>query len=372
MSDNDLLVLKGSDVATLLVDREFEIIDTVRRAYETHRKGDSRLPHSTFLRFPNDESNRIIALPGYLGGDSRLAGLKWVSSFPANIEAGLERASAVIVLNSSANGRPEVILEGSIISAKRTAASAALAAQALSDGIKITGIGLVGCGPINFEIVRFCLAAMPAIKRLTVFDLNPDRVKRFAKKCDADFSGIQITSAADVATVLRDSPVISFATTATTPYLSDCSMCAPGTVLLHISLRDLAAERILECDNVVDDVDHVCRAQTSIHLAEQLVGNREFIRSTLAEILIGVGARKRDAAAITVFSPFGLGILDLAVSSLVRSLARDRGLGTLCEAFLPDSGGEYRREDSLQQSCPEDLPSKTRNRLPPTARSEIK
>ena len=131
--------------------------------------------------------------------------------------------------------------------------------------------------------------------------------------------------------------MVSFATTAVRPHITDCSMCLPGATLLHISLRDLSPEVILSCDNIADDVDHVCRAQTSVHLAEQLVGNRDFIRCSLADILIGNATSRRDAESVAVFSPFGLGILDLAISTLVCGLARKRGLGTVIDSFLPDS-----------------------------------
>lgn len=337
MSDNDLLIIKAAEIASLLSGRELEVIQFVRLAYEAHRKGDSALPHSTFLRFPDNERNRIIALPAYLGGDFAVAGVKWVSSFPDNLASGLDRASAVVVLNSVSNGRPETILEGSIISAKRTAASAALAAQVLSQNEKVSELGLIGCGLINFEIARFTLAALPAITRFTVFDLDPARANQFAEKCRSEFREVQVTTAPDIETVLRNLPLISLATTAVKPHIADVSACRPGATLLHVSLRDLSPEAILRCDNIADDIDHVCRAQTSIHLAEQLVGDRDFVRCNLADILVGDAASRRDAESVAVFSPFGLGILDLAISTLVCRLARQRGLGTAIASFLPDS-----------------------------------
>ena len=85
---------------------------------------------------------------------------------------------------------------------------------------------------------------------------------------------------------------------------------------------------------MVDDIAHVCQAQTSIHLAEQLTGNTNFIRCTLAEVLEGTAAPKKDPQALTIFSPFGLGVLDLAVAQLVMELAAKENRGTLLKNFL--------------------------------------
>jgi ornithine cyclodeaminase len=89
----------------------------------------------------------------------------------------------------------------------------------------------------------------------------------------------------------------------------------------------------LAADNIVDDINHVCRAQTSIHLAEQSVGHRNFIRCTLPEILIGAAAPRASSGRICIFSPFGLGILDIAVSNLVYSRALIEQRGNVIESF---------------------------------------
>ncbi|HYP52357.1 MAG TPA: hypothetical protein VEQ42_02390, partial [Pyrinomonadaceae bacterium] len=183
-------------MASLLKGRELEIAEAVRLAYAAHADGLSSLPHSVFLRFP-DARNRIIALPTYLGGDFEAAGIKWVSSFPGNLDKGLDRASAVLILNSTETGRPEAILEGSIISAKRTAASAALAAKHLQGDVRATTAGLVGCGLINFEVARFVLALCPEVSRLVVSDLDPARARAFKAKCQTLRAGLEVEVASD-------------------------------------------------------------------------------------------------------------------------------------------------------------------------------
>jgi ornithine cyclodeaminase len=335
MTNGVIRILGARDVGALLSGREQEIINTVRAAYETHASGESSLPHSTFLRFPGDERNRIIALPAYLGRDFAIAGMKWIASFPANIERGIERASAVVVVNSAATGQPEAILEGSIISAKRTAASAALAAQQLHRA-EARAVGLIGCGVINLEIARFLLAVFPMIERFVVFDIDPQRARQFADKCASLRSGVQVAPASTINDVFGSATLISFATTTIEPYISDLSACAAGTTILHISLRDLTPELILTCDNIVDDVDHVCRMQTSVHLAEQLVQHRSFIRCTLADITSGAAPARPTPDHIAVFSPFGLGVLDLAVSKYVLERAAEQDQGVVISGFLPD------------------------------------
>ena len=61
--------------------------------------------------------------------------------------------------------------------------------------------------------------------------------------------------------------------------------------MLHVSLRDLAPEIMLASANVVDDVEHCLRANTSVHLAEQREGQRKFLDGTLYDVLAGTGSQ---------------------------------------------------------------------------------
>lgn len=334
MTSDQLLILTGREVDQILTGRESEVIDAVRDAYVAHGRGLSSLPHSSFLRFPDNDTDRIICLPAYLGDGFEVAGMKWIASFPGNVARGMARASAVLVLNSMETGRPEAILESSIVSARRTAASAALAAQKLTDGAP-TEAGLIGTGVINLEVARFLKVALPSIETFTVFDLDRERAAEFVAKLPAVAPGTSGRVAESSDELLSSHRLVSYATTAIKPHQDTLELCPAGSVVLHVSLRDLAAGVILAADNVVDDVDHVARASTSIHLAEQAVGHRGFVRATISEVVEGTAPPKENPQAVTVFSPFGLGVLDLALAKLAYDTAREEGIGTVIDSFLP-------------------------------------
>ncbi|MGH9765430.1 MAG: 2,3-diaminopropionate biosynthesis protein SbnB [Blastocatellia bacterium] len=335
MGDGSILILTGNEVLSLLSGRTDEVMTAVKSAYECHRLGSSALPHSTFLRFPNDDRNRIIALPAYLGGDHQGAGVKWVASFPGNLEKGMDRASAVVILNSTTTGRPEAIMEGSVINAKRTAASAALAAQHLHGDKNIDRLGILGCGIIGFEIQRFLLSVFSGIKTTYVYDLDRSRAARFKAKSEDAFEGLSVEVTSGISALMRCSSLIVLATTAGRPHIFDLDGIAQGATILNISLRDLSPELILSCDNIVDDADHVCREGTSLHMAEGITGNRDFIRGTLADVTLGRLPARREEHGLTVFSPFGLGVLDIALARLLLKLAVDQSRGLVLDSFLP-------------------------------------
>jgi ornithine cyclodeaminase len=346
--DDSILILNGSETLSVLEGRELEVVQLIGDAYKAHARGESMLPHSSFLRFPADDRNRIIALPAYLGDGFGLAGIKWIASFPGNHDRGIERASAVIILNSAETGRPRAIIEGSVVSAKRTAASAALAAKVLHDG-PAGRVGIIGCGLISFEVVRFILATLAAVESLLVFDKHFEKAEQFKAKCQSLSDRIAVEIAPDAATVLADCPLSALATTAATPHIQQLPPRDGRRTVLHVSLRDFSPEVIVSSDNVVDDVDHVCRAQTSLHLAEQLMGRRDFVRCSLGKLLLGRAAARDSALQTSIFSPFGLGILDLALANFVFKQGVDHGLGTALTSFFPAAWTE-RTENKLART----------------------
>jgi 2,3-diaminopropionate biosynthesis protein SbnB len=332
-TEDVILTLGGPDIASLLQGKERQIIDRIGEAYVIHDAGDSCLPHSVFVRFPDRKRERIIALPGYLGGNKNIAGIKWIASFPGNHSRGISRASAVMVLNSMETGRPQAFMEGSIISAKRTAASAALACDKLHTPDDIDTLGIIGCGLINREIVRY-IASLRNIRSIVTFDVSADRAADWAESMRDIVSDIPIEHTDVVSNLLARCSVVSFATTAVEPTISDLSMCPKGATLLHISLRDLTPEAILMGENIVDDVDHAMRAQTSTHLAEKIAGNRDFLHGTLAQILTGEIPPRDNPDSISIFSPFGLGVLDLTLGNYAYGLALEQGIGTKLTSFF--------------------------------------
>jgi ornithine cyclodeaminase len=116
----EFVVIPGVQVQRVLQGRERETVAVVEAAYRLHGAGDTVNPPSYFLRFPDRPSARIIALPASLGAEERVDGIKWISSFPENLAAGIPRASAVLILNDPDTGFPYACLEASVISASRT------------------------------------------------------------------------------------------------------------------------------------------------------------------------------------------------------------------------------------------------------------
>jgi N-[(2S)-2-amino-2-carboxyethyl]-L-glutamate dehydrogenase len=328
-------VISGAQVERALQGSEKQIVELVEATYRLHGAGDSVNPPSYFLRFPDRPTARIIALPASIGGAIRVDGLKWISSFPENVAAGVPRASAVLILNDHDTGYPFACLESSIISATRTAASAALGADRLTRGrARPTRVGFVGTGLIARYIHTFLAGTGWTFDEIGVHDLSAESAAGFRAHLERSGVAGRITVHDSAEQLIRSSDLVVFATVASTPHIDDVTWFAHNPVVLHVSLRDLAPEILLASTNIVDDVEHCLKADTSPHLVEQLTGNRDFLHGTLDDVLAGRVSVPADRPV--VFSPFGLGVLDLAVGKYVYDEVARSGELQVIDGFFHD------------------------------------
>jgi 2,3-diaminopropionate biosynthesis protein SbnB len=330
---SDFHVIPGAVIKDLLDSQAHTMVARVEQVYLQHHDGLTLNPDSYFLRFPQQPANRIIALPASLEGDDAVAGIKWISSFPGNVADQKPRASAVVILNDRETGYPYACLEGAQISAVRTAASAVSGAYWLNgQSRKAHSVGFIGAGVIARNIARMLAVENWEIGQAVVHDFDDASTKALSgyieqiDLCTARTGSLEQALAADL---------VIFATTAGEPYVKPPMSFRAGQVVLNISLRDIAPQLLLEANNLCDDVEHCMKANTSPHLAEQLIGHRAFMNGTLAGLIRG--EVKLDPAKASIFSPFGLGVLDLALSKFVVDTAMADSRAIAIDSFFGET-----------------------------------
>lgn len=317
-------VVPGSVVREILSSLRKTVIDIVSQTYLAHERGETVNPDSYFLRFPDEPTNRIIALPAAITAhteEQSVSGLKWIASYPSNIKVGIPRASAVLILNDTQTGYPYALLEAALISSVRTAASAVLGAFWLNRRKRRADhLAIVGGGVIARNILEMFAADRWFFKTISIHDIDPasaQTLASFAKKtgCAKACEEVSLKEA------LRGDIVV-FASSAGAPYVTGDGTFQAGQIILNISLRDIGPEIIAESDNFFDDVEHCLKANTSPHLAEQRYGHRRFVTGTIASLI-----REDLLPSYTkplIFSPFGMGILDIALGHVVYNRALEK------------------------------------------------
>ncbi len=327
-------VVPGSAVKGAIDGNRQKVFEAVEAAYRLHAAGESINPNSYFLRYPDNPTARIIALPAHLGGEVKKSGIKWISSFPANRAGNLARASAVQILNDPTTGYPLACIEASLISATRTAVSAALAAEHMSPAPFEGTLSVIGTGVIARSTIEWLLFRDWKFRTISLYDVDRQEANHFATWL-RDQQGLEAELHSSLEAALRDASLILFTTTALKPYLADEKLFAHSPTVLHLSLRDISVNVILASQNIVDDVEHCLKANTSLHLAETVRGSRDFIGGTLVDVLDG--KLEPDPGRARIFSPFGLGILDIAVSDVVLQDSITSGTALAMPDFFSNS-----------------------------------
>jgi len=317
--------VKFSELESIINNNVPSLIDIIANTYESFYRNESINPDTYSLKFEEKPDSRINALPAYVGYPVDLAGIKWVSSFPNNVKHNQQRASATIILNSYETGYPLAVLDGALISASRTAASAVLAASSLRSSKKSESIVVYGGGIISRMTIEFLLKHGWKINNLHVIDFCENTTNNFIEY----FKNYDISFYKDEPSVKPD--LLIFATSALEPWYD--KPIDNDQIVLHISLRDIKPERLYKVDNIVDDIDHALKANTSLHLLEKKIGSRNFSISNYSDIL----NRRNNKDLGAVVSAFGMGILDVALSAYIMDTAEKSGDINIIEDLLSSS-----------------------------------
>ncbi len=300
-----------------------ELLTVIRKTVSIMHSGDYSQPIKPYLRYKNF-ANRIIAMPAYVGGDICIAGIKWISSFPDNINNGVPRAHCIIVLNDSVTGVPLAVFNSAKISAIRTAS---VSGTIIEEYIKRRGkhqkVGIIGWGPIgkcHFRLINEQFKDF--IDHIQIYDIKSD-LNLEVESCERRIS----TSVSDSWEKLyNDSDIIITCTVAKSPYID--LKPKSHALLLNVSLRDYKplVYKWVKNSIIVDDWDEVCRENTDIENMHKKFGLLKTDTLDLYDVLIDTKMDRIISRPI-MFNPMGLAVFDLAVSSYYYKRIRSLGKG---------------------------------------------
>jgi N-[(2S)-2-amino-2-carboxyethyl]-L-glutamate dehydrogenase len=326
-----LLYLSRADVDAAAGDGSALFVDAVTEALALHARREIVQPLKPYLRWRagGHIADRIIAMPAYVGGERPMAGLKWIGSKHDNPErTGLERASALIVLNEADTHYPVAVMEGALISAARTAAVTAVAARHLAQpGFKT--LTCIGCGPIGTQHVFTLLEHFPSVAAVWLYDLKQSAAIALTEKVAARGPKIDVRIASDAESAVRAGDVVVTATVADQPWLP-AAWLRPGSLLSNVSIMDAAKDVFLSADKVVvDDWDQCNREGKVIHqLTTEGSFSREALHAELGEIVIGARPGRESDDEVILLNPMGMAVIDVACAKAIYYRARQAKIGT--------------------------------------------
>lgn len=321
-----MLLLNERDVTELLpLD---SVLDALQNAFKAQALGEISMPLRTLARAPGGV---LGAMPSSLGGEWKALGAKLVTFFPPNAEAGLPTHNALIALFDSQTGLPLAVMDGRYITEIRTAATSALATQALARNTDT--IGMLGTG-VQARAHVEALAHVCKPGDLRVWGRNSARAQEIARFARA--RGFDARTAASPAEASKGANVICTVTSTREPILS-LDDVEPGTHINSVGFagpgtRELASDLMAAATIITDSLDGAQYESGNIILAikDGALPPKPNL-TLLCDVLAGREPGRRRADEITVFDSLGIGIEDVACARVVYERARDARLGTTFE-----------------------------------------
>lgn len=307
-------------------------IDDVRNGFKELQAQRIVSPVKTVIRYQDasheDESGAVLVLPAGIADQTPVMGAKLLGALPANVSLGAPRATGLYVLFDGTTKRPLAIMDAQVMSAMRTGAVSALAAEALVDP-KTQSVGLIGAGVNMRTQLMGVQAALPALKQVKVYATGPSS-RIFAQEMGQRL-GIEIVAVASAEAAVAGQPFVITAVSRDHEPVIFGDWLAPGVTVFNIGGYELNTQAFASFDRVVvDDWRSSRHRGVQSHAIAWRQGELDEQKiEELAPILSGkIAGRTRSTEAI-YFSPVGLGFEDLLLARRIYQTAVRRGLGQL-------------------------------------------
>jgi len=284
-----------------------EAVERVRDAFVRYAHGEWDMPSKVYLdAAPNGD---FRAMPAKGGG---LAILKWVTSFPGNRARGLPVVTGIVCVSSSEDGEPRALLDARAVTALRTGAVAAVAAQELGRE-DARSAGILGCGLHGAWAAR-CLAAAefgPGV----CFDPDPDAAGALAGELGWEVGSREDALACDVVTAVTPGhePVVLASDLRPGLHLTMLGADGPGKAEAEV-------EAVMRCTLFCDEWAQASHGGELTGAVQAGRLSREQV-TELGAVLTGGTPGRPDPDAVTLFDSTGLAIQDLAIAHAVLESA---------------------------------------------------
>lgn len=277
------------------------------------------LRHHHLMKSPGGTDDVLLLMPAWR--DQGWGGVKLVNIHPGNATRGLPAISSTYVLFERETGRHRLILDGGELTARRTAATSALAAKRLAraDSRRLL---VVGAGRVAANIPHAYRAVLP-VEQVTVWNRTPANGQKLAETLRTQ--GINATFAPDLEDAVGRADLISCATLARKPVLEGAWL-KPGQ---HVDLIGSFAPEMREADDEVVrrariflDTDHarIESGDIAIPLETGVIGE-DGICGTLTDLCRDNAFPRQSAGEITLFKSVGTAVEDLSAAILALESA---------------------------------------------------
>ena len=308
-------------------------IEDVKNAYILNQNHDVINPGKCVLRWGRaieDENvlGRINAMPGYIGGDYDIAGIKWIGSGPMNYKKGLPRASVTVILNDPETKLPICIADGTAISTVRTGASGGVAIELLANS-NAEVMTICGAGAQAHTQLEAASISRPTLKKVYVYDIIPENAERYIGINKKKYPNIVFINTNDIETAVKESDIIDCVTLATTPFIKG-NWLKKGALIMNMADYEVDNDCVELADKVVVDfwesIKHRMISTVALMWNDGLFKDED-LHAELGEILIGKKPPRESDDEIIYFNAVGAGILDIAVAARCYKKARNENIG---------------------------------------------